>query len=168
MASGRLACLNTGKMFKRKANPAPLLPVLAELRDVDSPAAARRAGVEFGREKHFAADLLRVRSWLHLETKGRDVPESLLESEWIGFLALLDERGPWVYVQNVRELQVLSHLYSRLFQAAFPHGNLSGDSLTGRLGVPSKPELVALELEFWRQAGEFALQRHDEWSRLRR
>ena len=155
-------------MFRLKVTPLPPLPVLAELRDVDSPAAARRAGVEFGRERHFAADLLRVRPWLAADTAGRDVPALLLQSEWIGFLGLLDERGPWVYVQNVRELQVLSHFYSRLFQAASPHGQASGDSLTDRLGVPSTPELDELERDFWRQGAEFALERHEHWSRFRR
>ncbi len=155
-------------MFKRQMSLPPALPMLAELRDVDSPAAARRTGAEFGRELHFADDLRRVRPWLAPEMAGRDIPAALLDSEWAGFLALLDERGPWVFVQNVRELQILTRLYSRLFRAVFPHGEGAGDSLTARLGVPPAPELAALEQAFWRQAGDFARQRHAAWSRLRR
>lgn len=145
------------------------LPVLAELRDIDSPTAARRAGVEFGREACFAADLRRVRPWLPAHLPGRDLPAALLDSEWIGFLALLDERGPWVYVQNVRELQDLTRLYSLLFQAASTDkGGLAGASLLARLGAAPTPELEALEAEFWRQAAGLAQHRHQQWALVRR
>lgn len=156
-------------MFRRNENLDSKLPVLAEVRDVDSPASARRAGVEFGREVQFAADLLRVRPWIDPDTPGREVPARLLDSEWIGFLALLDERGPWVYVQNVRELQDLTRIYSRLFQASgsLP-GQAQGTSLISRLGVHSTPELEEREAEFWRRAAEFASRRHHEWLRVRR
>ena len=147
-------------MFRRRVTPLPPLPVLAELRDVDSPAAARRAGVEFGRERRFAADLLRVRPWLEVDTAGRDVPALLLQSEWIGFLGLLDERGPWVYVQNVREVQVLSRLYSRLAGAAGARGD--------GLGVEASAQLAALETEFWEVAASFAAEQRGRWAAQRR
>lgn len=156
-------------MFKRRQKPPVHLPTLAELRDVDSPSVARRIGAEFGREAHFASDLRRVRPWLPAGLPGRELPTALLDSEWIGFLALLGEGGPWVYVQSVRELQELSRLYSQFFRVAVgPESEQAGDSLAARLGVPTTPELELLETEFWQHAAELAFARHAAWSASRR
>ena len=91
---------------------------LAELRDVSSPAEAARASAEFAGEPGFAADLLGVRPWMSSDTPKREVLNALLDTEWTGFLALLGEYGPWVYVGTVRDLQTLSGRYGALVAAA--------------------------------------------------
>lgn len=103
-------------MFKRPTSHTPHTTSFAELRDIDSPAAARRVGAEFGREAHFAADLLRARPWLSPELSGREALSAILEGEWTGFLALLGEDGPWVYATSVRDLQELARLYATFRQ----------------------------------------------------
>lgn len=98
-------------MFRRRSSTPPASDhALAELRDIDSPAAAARAGAEFGREPHFADDLRRVRPWLAPELGGREVLARVFDTEWTGFLALLGEDGPWVYAATIRDLSVLSRL----------------------------------------------------------
>ncbi|GAA5437586.1 hypothetical protein [Deinococcus aquaticus] len=91
---------------------------MTELRDIDSPAAAARAGAEYAGERWLAPDLLGVRPWLPPDTPRREVPGAVLNGEWTGFLALLGEYGPWVYAADVRALQVLSGAYAALVQAA--------------------------------------------------
>ncbi|GGR50947.1 hypothetical protein GCM10008959_10350 [Deinococcus seoulensis] len=91
---------------------------LTELRDIDSPAAADRAGAEYAGERWLAPDLLGVRPWLPPGTPRREVPGAVLNGEWTGFLALLGEYGPWVYAADVRALQELSGAYAALVQAA--------------------------------------------------
>ncbi|WP_343760943.1 hypothetical protein [Deinococcus depolymerans] len=91
---------------------------MAELRDIDSPAAAARAGAEYAGERWLAPDLLGVRPWLPPDTSPREVPGAVLRAEWTGFLALLGEYGPWVYAADVRALQVLSGAYAALVRAA--------------------------------------------------
>lgn len=144
-------------MFRR-ASLAPAPARLAELRDLDSPSAARRAGAEFGREPHFAADLLRVRPWLDAGTPGREVPARLLAEEWTGFLALLGEPGPWVYAPSVSDLQRLLGHYGRLTQAArgANSGGAEAGSLLDRLGGAVTPQSLALEAEFWALAASLA------------
>lgn len=91
---------------------------LTELRDIDSPAAADRAGAEYAGERWLAPDLLGVRPWLPPDTPRREVLRAVLNGEWTGFLALLGEYGPWVYAADVRALQDLSGAYAALVQAA--------------------------------------------------
>lgn len=146
-------------MFRRRAVAAPL-PLLAELRDVDSPSAAARVGAEFGGEPHFAEDLQRVRPWLPAGLSGAALLDGIRQEEWTGFLALLAEDGPWVYVQNVREVQVLSRLYSRLAGAAGARGD--------GLGVEASAQLAALETEFWEVAASFAAEQRGRWAAQRR
>ncbi|ANC71299.1 hypothetical protein DRO_1565 [Deinococcus radiodurans R1 = ATCC 13939 = DSM 20539] len=150
-------------MFRRRAVAAPL-PLLAELRDVDSPSAAARVGAEFGGEPHFAKDLQRVRPWLPPELTGAALLDAIRREEWTGFLALLAEDGPWVYVQNVREVQVLSRLYSRLARAAGQGPGARGEGL----GVKASAELSALEAEFWEVTAVFAAEQRGRWAAQRR
>lgn len=149
---------------------------LAELRDVSSPAEAARASAEFAEEPGFAADLLRVRPWLSPQTPRREVLGALLDTEWTGFLALLGEYGPWVYVSTVRDLQILSARYGELVTAASGADeeavwNASREpvfpSLLARLEATDyrRPghgggDLAALEAAFWAEAGAQARGRY--------
>ncbi|MHA0037835.1 hypothetical protein [Deinococcus sp. PESE-13] len=146
-------------MFRRR-RPLPPLPLLAEWRDRASPSAAARVGAEFGGEAHFAGDLRRVRPWLPAGLSGAALLDAIRREEWTGFLALLAEDGPWVYVQNVREVQVLSRLYSWLAGAAGARGE--------GLGVEASAELAALEAEFWEVAAGFAAEQRGRWAAQRR
>lgn len=156
---------------------------LAELRDVSGPAEAARASAEFAGEPGFAADLLGVRPWISRDTPRREVLNALLNTEWTGFLALLGEYGPWVYVGTVRDLQTLSARYGALVAAASeadedavwnaslgtaPPPLLArleatdyrrpGSARSGRGGK----DLAALEAAFWAEAGAQARRRYEE------
>lgn len=147
-------------MFRRPGPSVPSPARLAELRDLGSPSAAARAGAEFGRETHFAADLLRVRPWLSPDTPGRELPGHLLAEEWTGFLALLGEPGPWVYAPSVSDLQRLLGSYAQLAaaQSTGPGGagEAGAGSLLGRLGYAPTPERLSLEVGFWALAAGLA------------
>ncbi|UBV43568.1 hypothetical protein LAJ19_04965 [Deinococcus taeanensis] len=163
---------------------------MAELRDITGPADAARAGAEFAGERWLAPDLLGVRSWLPPATPGRQVVTEVLRGEWSGFLALLGEYGPWVYVPDVRALQNLTGAYGALVAAASRAGEaevlqaarlaLEGHpnrTLLVRLeatsyrqpdrGGAAAPELHALESGFWAQAAQVAHDSHARWQARR-
>ncbi|OOV15629.1 hypothetical protein [Deinococcus sp. LM3] len=152
---------------------------LTELRDIDSPAAADRAGAEYAGERWLAPDLLGVRPWLPPDTPPREVVRAVLNSEWTGFLALLGEYGPWVYAADVRALQELSGAYAALVQAAqtapedvalhaahrsrqdAPHHTLlvrleATPYRRPARSAPDSAQLTGLERAFWAQVGEQA------------
>ncbi|PNY82798.1 hypothetical protein CVO96_01360 [Deinococcus koreensis] len=150
---------------------------LAELRDVSSPAEAARASAEFSGEPGFAADLLAVRPWLSPATPKREVLGALLDSEWTGFLALLGEYGPWVYVSTVRDLQTLSARYGELITAAsgadeeavwnasqgtvFPSLLARLEATDYRRPGQGGGDLAALEAAFWAEAAAQARGRYE-------
>lgn len=167
--------------FKRRPKPAAV-PIMAEFRDVSRPPDAERVAAEFGREIHFAADLLRVRPWLPPQTPGREVVAAILNHEWTGFLALLGEYGPWVYAGGVSDLQRLSRLYGTLAAAASVTSAMNlnhaaqrrPDSLLARLNVSeqqpggtSAQALAALEDAFWHETEAQARARYEAWQRRR-
>lgn len=153
---------------------------LTELRDVFSPSDAVRVGAEFAGEEWLARDLLAVRPWLPQNTPKREVVSAILNSQWTGFLALLGEYGPWVYVPDVAQLQQLSRLYAALVAAAsqaseeqaFASASLSSafPSLITRLEqtdyrqpVNQNHDLVAFELAFWHAAQANAKSSFEAW-----
>lgn len=151
---------------------------LAELRDVFSPSDAARVGAEFAGERWLAPDLLAVRPWLPPDLNAREVPGAVLDAERSGFLALLGEHGPWVYVGNVADLQTLSRLNSALVEAAAraseddalnaalstgPHPSILArlEGTAYRQASTSPADLAALEGAFWQAAGAQARARRE-------
>ncbi|GGK90697.1 hypothetical protein [Deinococcus radiotolerans] len=163
---------------------------LAELRDVSGPSEAVRAGAEFSGERWLRSDLLGVRPWLAPDTPAREVVPAVLRAEWTGFLALLGDHGPWVYVPDVRALQELSGAYAALVTAARTapesevllaaeqgHALGADQNLLVRLEAtpyrqPTRPgadaaRLRHLELAFWTLAGAQAQQARARWQARR-
>ncbi|GAA5441261.1 hypothetical protein ACFQDE_01510 [Deinococcus caeni] len=131
---------------------------LTELRDIDSPAAADRAGAEYAGERWLAPDLLGVRPWLPPDTPLRGVVRAVLDGEWTGFLALLGEYGPWVYAADVRALQELSGVYAALVQAAqtAPEDVALHAAHRSRQNAPHHTLLVRLEATPYRRPARSA------------
>lgn len=131
---------------------------LSELRDIDSPAAADRAGAEYAGERWLAPDLLGVRPWLPPDTPLRGVVRAVLDGEWTGFLALLGEYGPWVYAADVRALQELSGVYAALVQAAqtAPEDVALHAAHRSRQNAPHHTLLVRLEATPYRRPARSA------------
>lgn len=131
---------------------------LTELRDIDSPAAADRAGAEYAGERWLAPDLRGVRPWLPPDTPPRGVVRAVLDGEWTGFLALLGEYGPWVYAADVRALQELSGAYAALVQAAqtAPEDVALHAAHRSRQNAPHHTLLVRLEVTPYRRPARSA------------
>ncbi|MEW6422105.1 MAG: hypothetical protein AB1511_10340 [Deinococcota bacterium] len=164
---------------------------LAELHDLTLPSAPQTLARQLAGEANLAPDLLRARPWLTGPAKPEDVLAAVFRDEWSGFLALLGEFGPWVYVPSVADLQALSHRYAALVQAAQASSDTaalaaawqlqppgSSTSLLARLEATDHrqpeehrpvagPDLIRLERAFWETAELQARQRRDEWGARR-
>ncbi|TDE85294.1 hypothetical protein [Deinococcus sp. S9] len=157
---------------------------LAELHDLMLPSTVQTLARRLAGEANLAPDLLRVRPWLTGLTKLEDVLAAVFRDEWSGFLALLGEFGPWVYVPSVADLQALSHRYAALVRAASTSGENAvlaaawqlqqlgaSPPLLARLevsdhrreaGHQETSELVRLERAFWTAAEQQASRRRNE------
>lgn len=169
---------------------------LVELHDLSLPSRARELGGQLARERALAPDLLRARPWLTGVEGARDVLGAVFETEWSGFLGLLGDFGPWVYVASVADLQALSRRYAALVEAASGagdaevlaaavhwHAPFPGGSLLARLEAtdhrtpaaprraasspPASAALVEAEAAFWHAAQRLARERRDGWAARR-
>lgn len=157
---------------------------LAELHDLMLPSAVQTLARQLAGEANLAPDLLQVRPWLTGLAQLEDVLATVFRQEWNGFLALLGEFGPWVYVPSVADLQALSHRYAALVRAASTSGEnavLAAAWQLQQLGAPppllarlevsdyrreaghqETPELIRLERAFWTAAEQQASRRRNE------
>ncbi|GBF08038.1 hypothetical protein DAERI_210034 [Deinococcus aerius] len=128
---------------------------LAELHDVTLPSQARTLARQLAGEAFLVPDLLRARPWLR--EPGREGAENvlaaILHTEWSGFLALLGEFGPWVYVPTVADLQALSRPYARLVHQAAESQDAELLSAALQIDPPEESLLVRLEVTDYRQSG---------------
>lgn len=128
---------------------------LTELHDMTLPSGARALARQLGSESHLIPDLLQARPW-HRESglsRAEDVLTAIFQDEWSGFLSLLGEFGPWVYVPSVADLQALSRLYAGLVHRAAESQEVEVLTAVVRGHFHAESLLLRLEVTDYRSSG---------------